>query len=400
MKILHTADWHIGKKLHKHSLYPDFAIFIDWFCQLVDNENIDVVVISGDIFDLANPSAEARQQYFDALVSLHKLGCTIIVTGGNHDSPSMLNAPKELLKSLNVHVVGALPEKMEDCLIPLYKNGEIKYIVAAIPYLRDSNLHTATQSSSYEERLEAMRTGIANIYKQAAETAAAKYPEIPCIAMGHLFAAGVTTSESERDIQIGNNAMFNAFNFDSYFSYIALGHIHKPQKVSSNIPTYYSGSPLALSFSERTDNKRVLLIDTEVGWEPKSISIPSIRKLLLIQGNMEEIEEKLEALENHTDLPSLLEVELIEEQHSPQKILRFQAYIEAFDKEGFIIVKDRVRFTDTLDTLSEVMGTQHTLEDLTPKDVFTSLLDQQDMDEESKNMMFASFHEILESLES
>src|SRR5690625_326133 len=90
MKILHTADWHIGKKLHKHSLYPDFAIFIDWFCQLVDNENIDVVVISGDIFDLANPSAEARQQYFDALVSLHKLGCTIIVTGGNHDSPSKI----------------------------------------------------------------------------------------------------------------------------------------------------------------------------------------------------------------------------------------------------------------------------------------------------------------------
>lgn len=400
MKILHTADWHIGKKLHKHSLYPDFAIFIDWFCQLVDNEKIDVVLISGDIFDLANPSAEARQQYFDALVSLHKLGCTIIVTGGNHDSPSMLNAPKELLKSLNVHVVGALPEKMEDCLIPLYKNGEIKYIVAAIPYLRDSNLHTATQSSSYEERLEAMRTGIANIYKQAAETAAAKYPEIPCIAMGHLFAAGVTTSESERDIQIGNNAMFNAFNFDSYFSYVALGHIHKPQKVSSNIPTYYSGSPLALSFSERTDNKRVLFIDTEVGWEPKSISIPSIRKLLLIQGNMEEIEEKLEALENHTGLPSLLEVELVEKQHSPQKILRFQAYIEAFDKEGFIIVKDRVRFTETLDTLSEVMGTQHTLEDLTPKDVFTSLLDQQDMDEESKNMMLVSFHEILESLES
>jgi len=118
--------------------------------------------------------------------------------------------------------------------------------------------------------------------------------------MGHLFAAGVTTSESERDIQIGNNAMFNAFNFDSYFSYVALGHIHKPQKVKSNIPTYYSGSPLSLSFSERTDVKRVLIIDTTLGWEPKSIPIPNIRKLILIQGNMEEIKEKLEALENHT----------------------------------------------------------------------------------------------------
>jgi len=93
-------------------------------------------------------------------------------------------------------------------------------------------------------------------------------------------------------------------------------------------------------------------------------------------------------------------VELVEKQHSPQKILAFQAYIEAFDKEGFIIVKDRVQFTDTLDSLSEVVGSQNTLEDLTPKDVFTSLLDQQDMDEESKNKILASFHEILESLES
>jgi len=400
MKILHTADWHIGKKLHKHTLYPDFDFFIDWFCQLVADEKINVVLISGDIFDLANPSAEARQQYFNALVKLHKLDCTIIVTGGNHDSPSMLNAPKELLKSLNVHVIGALPSNIEDCLIPLYKNGKIKNVVAAIPYLRDSDLHTASQGTSYEEKLEAMRSGISNIYKQVAEIAATKYPGIPCIAMGHLFAAGVTTSESERDIQIGNKAMFNAFNFDSYFSYIALGHIHKPQQVSSNVPTYYSGSPLALSFSERTDNKRVLLLDTEIGWEPKNIAIPSIRQLQLIQGNMAQIEEKLEALENNSELPSLLEVELLEEQHNPEKILAFQAFIESFEKDGFIIVKDRVRFTDTLNTLSEVVGSQNTLEDLTPSDVFITLLDQQGMDEESKNIVLASFHEILESLDS
>lgn len=400
MKIIHTADWHIGKRLHKHTLYPDFDYFIQWFCQLVADEKVEVILISGDIFDLANPSAEARQQYFNALVSLHKLECTIIVTGGNHDSPSMLNAPKELLKSLNVHVIGSLPEKMEDCLIPLYKNGEIKNVVAAIPYLRDSDLHTASQGTSYEEKLEAMRNGISNIYKQTAEAATNHYPDIPCIAMGHLFAAGVTTSESERDIQIGNKAMFNAFNFDSYFSYIALGHIHKPQQVSSNIPTYYSGSPLALSFSERTDNKRVFLLDTETGWEPKSIAIPSIRSLQLIQGDMAEIEEKLAALENTSELPTLLEVELQEEQHSTEKILAFQAFIESFEKEGFIIVKDRVRFANTIDSLTEMVGSQNTLEDLTPHEVFTSLLDQEEMSEELKKMVLASFHEILESLDS
>lgn len=400
MKILHTADWHIGKKLHKHHLYPDFDYFIQWLCQLIAEENIDVVLISGDVFDLANPSAEARQQYFNALVSLHKLSCTIIITGGNHDSPSMLNAPKELLKSLDVHVVGALPENMEDTLIPLYKNGEITHVVAAIPFLRDPDLHTASQGSSYEEKLEAMRTGIATIYKEAAQAAATNYPNIPCIAMGHLFAAGVTTSESERDIQIGNNAMFNAFDFDPYFSYVALGHIHKPQQVSSNVPTYYSGSPLALSFSERTDKKRVLLLDTNEGWEPKSIAIPSIRKLLLVQGTMPEIEEKLAALENSSELPTLLEVELKEEQHSTEKILAFQSYIEKFEKEGFIIVKDRVQFAIIPDSLSEIVGSQNTLEDLTPNDVFTSLLDQEEMDTDLKKLVMASFHEILESLDS
>lgn len=400
MKILHTADWHIGKKLHKHHLYPDFDYFIKWLCQLITEENIDVVLISGDIFDLANPSAEARQQYFNALVSMHKLDCTIIITGGNHDSPSMLNAPKELLKSLNVHVIGSLPEKIEDTLIPLYKDGKLQNVVAAIPFLRDPDLHTASQGTSYEEKLEAMRLGIADIYKRAAEAAATNYPDIPCIAMGHLFAAGVTTSESERDIQIGNNAMFNAFNFDTYFSYIALGHIHKPQQVSSNIPAYYSGSPLALSFSERTDSKRVLVLDTKEGWEPKSISIPSIRKLLRVQGTMLEIEEKLEALVKESELPCLLEVELQEEKHSTEKILAFQSYIEAFEKEGFIIVKDRVQFDIVPDSLSEIVGSQNTLEDLTPNDVFTSLLDQEDMDEDLKKIVMASFHEILESLDS
>src|SRR5690554_2014312 len=115
---------------------------------------------------------------------------------------------------------------------------------------------------------------------------------------------------------------------------------------------------------------------------------------------MAQIEEKLEALENNSELPSLLEVELLEEQHNPEKILAFQAFIESFEKDGFIIVKDRVRFTDTLNTLSEVVGSQNTLEDLTPSDVFITLLDQQGMDEESKNIVLASFHEILESLDS
>lgn len=400
MKILHTADWHIGKKLHKHHLYKDFDNFIQWFTQLIKKEAVDIILISGDIFDLANPSSDARQQYYNALVQLHQLGCTTIITGGNHDSPAMLNAPKELLKFLNVHIIGNMPENPEECLIPIHENGELKYVVAAIPYLRESDLHTASQGTSYEEKVEAMREGITSIYKNIAALASLKYPYIPCIAMGHLFAAGVSTSDSERDIQIGNKAMVNASSFGNYFSYIALGHIHKPQQVSASTPTYYSGSPLALSFSEREDNKRVLLIDTEDSWEPKSISIPSIRRLLHIQGTQAEIEQKLGSLVNHTQLPSLLEITLKEENHSTEAILYFQEFIESFEKEGFIIAKDRVQFKNNPNALSEVFGEETNFDDLTPKDVFDSLIDQEEMDEELKKLVFASFHEILESLDS
>ena len=117
MKILHTADWHIGKKLHKHYLYEDFDLFINWLIKLISEQEIEAVLISGDVFDLANPSAEARKQYYRALLQLRKTNCQLIITGGNHDSPSMLDAPKEILNELNVTVIGGMPSKIEECLI-------------------------------------------------------------------------------------------------------------------------------------------------------------------------------------------------------------------------------------------------------------------------------------------
>ena len=109
MKILHTADWHIGKKLHKHYLYNDFERFISWLIAVIQEEAIELVLVSGDVFDLANPSAEARKQYYKALKQLSNLNCKLIITGGNHDSPSMLDAPREILEALNVHILGGMP---------------------------------------------------------------------------------------------------------------------------------------------------------------------------------------------------------------------------------------------------------------------------------------------------
>lgn len=399
MKILHTADWHIGKKLHKHDLSRDFDLFITWLCKTIEAHGVEVLLISGDVFDLANPSSEARKQYYRALMQLKKLNCKIILTGGNHDSPAMLDAPREILRELEMHVVGGLPEDLNDVIIPIKNpSGEIEVVIAALPYLRDADLRTAADGSTHEDRLEATRKGIQQTFALAAGICEEKFPGVPAIAMGHLFAAGAETSESERDIQIGNQAAFNALQFGEYFNYIALGHIHKPQRVNAAVPTYYSGSPIPLSFSERKDEKRILLLDTEEGWEPKSNPVPAFRSLLKVSGTLEELQQKLENPGTVRDLESLLEVELIEEDYDVNKISLLDALVTNYDKPGFEIVKHRATFKNQLRGAGELYKDQH-LEDLKPREVFLELVGKDQYDEETRQEIISAFDELLEEFQ-
>lgn len=399
MKILHTADWHIGKKLHKHYLYEDFDLFINWLIKLITDKEIEAVLISGDVFDLANPSAEARKQYYRALLQLRKTNCQLIITGGNHDSPSMLDAPKEILNELNVTVIGGMPSKVEECLIPLQnKKGENELIVAAIPFLRDSDLRSIDEEVVYENRIEAIRKGIEATFAKAAKTSKDLYPELPVLAMGHLYAAGIESSESERDIQIGNQAAFQASRFGTEFSYVALGHIHKPQRVNAQIPTFYSGSPLPLSFSERKDEKRLLLIDTENGFEPESIAIPSFRKLIRISGSITEIQQKLFSLESQGSLTNLIEVELIEENYDANLITQLDDLVTNFEQANFEIVKHRATFKNQLRESGKLFESHQHLEDLKPQEVFQKLLAQHSYAEEVKEKVNIAFQELLEEV--
>lgn len=401
MKILHTADWHIGKKLHKHELSEDFDLFIDWLCEYIRSEKVETLLISGDIFDLANPSSEARKQYYQALIKLQKLDCKIIATGGNHDSPAMLDAPKEILKALDMEVIGGLPNDLEETLIPVKnQKNEVELVVAAIPYLRDADLRSGIDINTYEDRIQAIREGIKNVFHSAADLCRTIYPDTPIIAMGHLFTAGIESSESEREIQIGNLAPFTASEFGEYFRYVALGHIHKPQQVKANIPVFYSGSPLPLSFSERKDEKRILLIDTEKGFEPESITIPNFRKLIKLSGNLDELQVKLNDLQEKTILKSLIEIELVEDQFNAQKIYALNRLVENFDTNGFEIVKQRVHFKNQLQGASEVYKSDQQLEDLKPKEVFKELIAGHEYSEDDRNEVLAAFDEILEEVQS
>ena len=399
MKILHTADWHIGKKLHKHYLYEDFDLFINWLIKLITEQEIEAVLISGDVFDLANPSAEARKQYYRALLELRKTNCQLIITGGNHDSPSMLDAPKEILNELNVTVIGGMPSKIEECLIPLQnKKGENELIVAAIPFLRDSDLRSIDEEVVYENRIEAIRKGIEATFTKAAKTSKDLYPELPVLAMGHLYAAGIESSDSERDIQIGNQAAFQVSQFGTEFSYVALGHIHKPQRVNAQIPTFYSGSPLPLSFSERKDEKRLLLIDTENGFEPESIAIPSFRKLIRISGSIAEIQQKLFSLESQGSLTNLIEVELKEENYDSNLIAQLDDLVTNFEQANFEIVKHRATFKNQLRESGKLFESHQHLEDLKPQEVFQKLLAQHSYAEDVKEKVNIAFQELLEEV--
>ena len=399
MKILHTADWHIGKKLHKHDLFADFDLFIDWLCKTIQDENIELLLISGDVFDLANPSSDARKQYYQSLIKLQKLDCKIIATGGNHDSPAMLDAPKEILRELDITIIGGLPEKLEESIIPIFNaEQQVELVIAAIPFLRDADLRSANEGITYEDRIEAIRNGIQHTFENAAEICQNQFPGIPAVAMGHLFAAGIETSESERDIQIGNQAAFNASQFGQFFNYVALGHIHKPQRVSAEVPVFYSGSPIPLSFSERKDDKRILILDTAISWEPKSITVPNFRKLLKISGDLNEIEFKLNTLENHDHLDYLIEVDLIEEQYDAQKIYALDVLINGFKKPGYEIVKQRAQFKNKLKGTAELYAESQQLEDLKPTDVFAELVSSHDYEETTKNEIWSAFNEILEEI--
>ena len=400
MKIVHTADWHIGKKLHKQDLAEDFELFINWLCLRIEDQKIDVLLISGDVFDLANPSNEAKSIYYQSLLKLKNLGLQIIITGGNHDSPAMLNAPKSILAELNVQVFGNLPEKIEDVLVPIYNaKKEVELVVAALPFLRNKDLQTAEVAKNYEERLQNLKKGIAKYYTKAAELAERNYPKIPCIAMGHLFAHGVSTSESERDIQIGNQAAVESREFGNYFKYVALGHIHKPQQVKAEIPIHYSGSPIPLSFSERKDEKRILVIDTEISFEPTSITIPVFRKLIKLKGSLKDIELKLNKLEKHSSLTHFIEIESVEEKYNPQLIFELNNCIENFTTEGYQIVKHRIHFKEKQQKLGALAKPNQNLSELKTKDVFEKRLLETELNQEQKSNLLSLLENMLQEIE-
>ena len=398
MKILHTSDWHIGKQLHKYDLSADMDLFFEWMIGYIKTEQVDVLLVSGDIFDQANPSQVAYKQYYDLLKSLIGLDCKIILTGGNHDSAAVLNAPKELLRAFDITVIGGATDALAEMFVEIEKGGE-KLVVAAVPFLKDRDIRKSVAGETYATKIEQIKSGLEAYFSAVNQYYKDHFSGEPFIVMGHLYVQGSTMSESERDIQIGNQAGVEAYMFEEVPHYVALGHIHKPQVISQTHNIHYCGSPVALSFSERKHQKQinVITIKDQAITDVEIVHIPKHRNLITYEGDLQEVTQKLEAYTEETTLKSLVEIIVNEEAESIERRQAFEEFINSQPNELLEIVKSRLNFKSKIRGASDAFAVGTDVADVTPMQMFEKKLELQSGLENTEDLKDA-FREILQEL--
>ena len=392
MKILHTSDWHLGQNFMGKSRLKEHEAFLSWLLEQITKESVDVVIVAGDIFDTATPPNYALELYYNFLTQLSKVSKHIIITAGNHDSIATLKAPQQLLKALNISVITSGDES-EDEIIEIKQDGELLAIICAVPFLRDYVVRQSQKAQSMSQKESALSEGIKahyeKLYKEASLRVDGK--NIPIIATGHLTVLGSQTSDSEREIYIGTTLALDSAFLAKEFDYVALGHLHTNQKVGCD-QVRYSGSPIPLSFSEATSQKKINIIEFD-GKTPfvRELDIPLFRPLVVLRGDVETIVSSLEEIE---DKQSWIEVHLRDDnpfaanQHIRQRALELGVTLLA--------VK--------IDTSEQKMQQSDfhvlSLDELTPKDLFKKRLEQEELqDSVLKEQLVACFEEVLDEVE-
>ena len=405
MKILHTSDWHLGQSFFTKSRKNEHAAFLKWLLQQVEVHQIDAIIVAGDVFDTGTPPSYARELYHAFIGELQGMQCTLVVLGGNHDSVSVLNESKALLKYLNSHVIASTYGDLSEQVITLNdRNGQPSAVLCAVPFIRPRDVLVSEAGQSATDKRQALGDAIkqhygalynealslrASIEEKQAEQGSKNSAAIPIIATGHLTALGVSQSESVRDIYIGTLEGFDAKGFPPA-DYIALGHIHRPQKVAKTEHIRYSGSPIPLSFDELNTQKQVVLITFESESTTPTIStlpVPRFQAMEVIKGDLKAIEAAINksdaiTLASQTDDavsatdnaispqdPVWLCIEVETEDYLTDLQQRIQGLLEGKNAEILQLKRKRKR---TVNSLTEKQNVQ--LSELSVNDVFEARL--------------------------
>ena len=301
MRLLHTSDWHLGQTLHEFERDYEHQCFLDWLLGTLETEQVEALLIAGDIFDNANPSAAAQKQFYGFLTAAKRRvpHLNVVIIAGNHDSSGRLEAPGSLFAAFGATVVGNTRQHGEinlDRLVTPLKNraGDIAAWGLTIPFLRPGDVPLVeTEGDRYLK-------GVELLYRQVLDQALSRrQPGQAIIALGHCHMSGGQTSEdSERRLVIGGAEALPVEIFDPVIAYAALGHLHRAQKVGGQKRVRYSGSPLPMSFTEIHYRHQVICIDLdgEAVRDIVSIPVPRFVELLRIPDQPAPIDVVLELL--------------------------------------------------------------------------------------------------------
>ncbi|WP_065649980.1 exonuclease subunit SbcD [Pantoea eucrina] len=401
MRIIHTADWHLGQFFYSKSRAAEHQAFLDWLLRQIAEHQVDALIVAGDLFDTGSPPSYAREMFNRFVVALQPSGCQLIVLAGNHDSVATLNESRELLACLNTRVItSATPGGEQQVLALMRRDGSPGALLCAIPYLRPRDILRSRAGQSGRDKQLSLLQAIEQHYQHCYNAAVAERDRLdqplPIIATGHLTTVGVTKSDAVRDIYIGTLDAFPAQAFPPA-DYIALGHIHRAQRIGGTDHIRYSGSPIPLSFDETGRDKSVFLLDFSSTLERvTALPVPAFQPMQMLKGSMADIEAQLAQFARYDEpLPVWLDIEITTQEYLTDLQRRIEQLTATLPVEVLLVRRSRTLRQRSLEQL-----TNETLSELKVEEVFARRLAQEsELDAQQSDGLTRLFRTALAALE-
>lgn len=382
VRFFHTSDWHLGQFFYNHSRQYEHEQFLVWLLEQIKEKQPHALLIAGDIFDVINPASSAQKQLYQFLADAHDLAphMQTLMIAGNHDSGYRIEQVEPLLEKYHAKTVGIIHKNNEGSidldrlLIPIY--DENKNIVAwclALPFLRPAEI------TGLNEHTTNSQNAIAYIHQQLISAAKQrKTDDQALILMSHAHMQGGETSDSERPIIIGNEEALSTALFDDVIDYVALGHLHKPQKVGQE-HIRYSGSPIPLSFSEINYKHQIVEVTIDPSkndqsrFQYEAIAIPRSIKLHKIKGELNEVFTQLKALASGEidDIDQREYVDIEYHTHVPPQPNLRQQFEDALPPNRYRLVRISRQYLTTEKNGDDAV--QVSLEPPTPEKLFQQI---------------------------
>jgi exonuclease SbcD len=263
MKIVHTSDWHVGRRWKGIQRLDELEAVLDHLAAFIERESVDLVLHSGDVFESRNPPAEAEQLVNRFLVRVGRTGARMVVIAGNHDDPLRLDARSLLTELVDVQILGRPRPASRGGTRTLETRCGEKAVVAALPFASPGAWVSALDIAGEEA---SARSRYARMFERAVQNLCGAFqPDAVNLLMAHTHIEGALFGESERRVHIGEDWAASPEALPSTASYVALGHIHKPQKIDGPAPAYYAGSLLQMDFGEAGEEKTFNVVTASPG---------------------------------------------------------------------------------------------------------------------------------------